>query len=41
SIAEIGLLLGYEYQSHFCTAFRRKYGMSPTDFREGCGNSVR
>ena len=40
-IAEIGLLLGYEYQSHFCTAFRRKYGMSPTDFREGCGNSVR
>lgn len=40
-IAEIGLLLGYEYQSHFCTAFRRKYGMSPTDFREKCGNSVR
>jgi len=33
-IAEIGLLLGYEYQSHFCTAFRRKYGMSPTEFRE-------
>lgn len=40
-IAEIGLLLGYEYQSHFCTAFRRKYGMSPTDFREGCGNSAK
>ena len=40
-IAEIGLLRGYEYQSHFCTAFRRKYGMSPTDFREKCGNSVR
>lgn len=40
-IAEIGLLLGYEYQSHFCTAFRRKYGMSPTDFREKCENSVR
>ena len=34
-IAEVGLLLGYEYQSHFCTAFRRKYGMSPTEFREG------
>ena len=33
-IAEVGLLLGYEYQSHFCTAFRRKYGMSPTEFRE-------
>ena len=28
------LLLGYEYQSHFCTAFRRKYGMSPTELRE-------
>ncbi|MBO6080677.1 MAG: helix-turn-helix transcriptional regulator [Bacteroidales bacterium] len=40
-IAEIGLLLGYEYQSHFCTAFRRKYGMSPTDFRESCGYSVK
>jgi len=28
------VLLGYEYQSHFCTAFRRKYGMSPTEFRD-------
>lgn len=33
SIAEVGLLLGYDYQSHFCTAFKRKYGMSPTEYR--------
>lgn len=32
-IAEIGFLLGYDYQSHFCTAFRRKYGVSPTEYR--------
>ena len=25
--------LGFDYQSHFCTAFRRKFGMSPTDYR--------
>lgn len=32
-IADIGIRLGYDYQSHFCTAFKRKYGMSPMDFR--------
>lgn len=32
-ISEIATLLGFDYQSHFCTAFRRKYGMSPTEFR--------
>jgi len=32
-IAEIGILLGYDYPSHFCTAFRRKYGMAPSSFR--------
>ena len=32
-IAEIGYTLGYDYQSHFCTAFKRKLGVSPTDFR--------
>lgn len=25
--------LGFDYQSHFCTGFRRKFGMSPTDYR--------
>lgn len=34
SIGDIGVLLGYDYQSHFCTAFQRKYGVSPTKFRE-------
>lgn len=33
-ILEIGLRLGYEYQSHFCLAFKRKYGISPSDFRK-------
>jgi AraC-like DNA-binding protein len=32
-IAEIGLKLGYDYPSHFCTAFKRKYGMSPVEYR--------
>jgi AraC-like DNA-binding protein len=32
-IAEIGVLLGYDYQSHFCTAFKRKYGVSPMEYR--------
>lgn len=32
-ISEIGMLLGYDYQSHFCTAFRRKYGMAPMEYR--------
>ena len=25
--------LGYEYQSHFCTAFKRKFGISPMEYR--------
>ena len=32
-IAEVGARLGCDYPSHFCTAFKRKYGMSPTEFR--------
>ena len=32
-IADIGIRLGYDYQSHFCTAFKRKYGVSPLEFR--------
>ena len=34
SILEVAISLGYDHQSHFCTAFRRKYGMAPTMFRE-------
>lgn len=32
-VSEIGIRLGYDYQSHFCTAFKRKYGMAPMEFR--------
>ena len=32
-IADIGMRLGYDYQSHFCTAFKRKFGVSPIAFR--------
>lgn len=32
-ICDIGTLLGYDYQSHFCTAFKRKFGISPLEYR--------
>ena len=32
-IADVGIRLGYDYQSHFCTAFKRKFGVSPMEFR--------
>lgn len=32
-IADIGIKLGYDYQSHFCTAFKRKFGVSPMEYR--------
>lgn len=32
-ICDIGALLGYDYQSHFCTAFKRKFGISPLEYR--------
>lgn len=32
-IGDIGAKLGYEYPSHFCTAFKRKYGVSPMEYR--------
>ncbi len=33
AINDIGIKLGYDYQSHFCTAFKRKYGVSPIVYR--------
>lgn len=33
-IADIGIKLGYDYQSHFCTAFKRKFGVSPMEYRQ-------
>ena len=29
TINDIAIKLGYDYQSHFCTAFKRKYGVTP------------
>jgi AraC-like DNA-binding protein len=33
TITEIGYQTGYEYPSHFTTAFKRKFGISPIEFR--------
>lgn len=33
SISEVAILSGYEYLSHFCTAFKRKFGTSPKAIR--------
>ncbi|PIF00041.1 MAG: hypothetical protein CR994_07540 [Maribacter sp.] len=29
TIAEVALQCGYDYTPHFCTAFKRKFGVSP------------
>lgn len=33
AINNIGIKLGYDYQSYFYTAFKRKYGVSPIEYR--------
>lgn len=38
TISEIANLIGYEYQSHFCTAFKRKYSVSPLEYRNQIKN---
>jgi AraC-like DNA-binding protein len=35
TVQEIAELVGYEYHSHFTTAFRRKFGVSPVEYRNG------
>ena len=35
TINEIAAELGFSSQSHFCTAFRKKYGVTPKEYREG------
>ena len=35
SIAEISDMIGYSQQQHFSTAFKRKYGMTPSEMRKG------
>ena len=34
TIFEIALDCGYEYASHFTTAFKRKYGLTPKQFKK-------
>ncbi|MEB3005494.1 AraC family transcriptional regulator [Capnocytophaga sp. G2] len=38
SISEVALQCGYEYLSHFSTAFKRKYGITPQGMRETITN---
>ena len=33
SIGEVAGLVGYEHQAHFCTAFKRKFNVTPCEYR--------
>ena len=33
SIGEVPGLVGYEHQAHFCTAFKRKFNVTPSEYR--------
>ena len=33
SIGEVACLVGYEHQAHFCTAFKRKFNVTPSEYR--------
>ncbi|MDR3251414.1 MAG: AraC family transcriptional regulator, partial [Tannerella sp.] len=35
TIQDIAELVGYEHQSHFSTAFKRKFAVSPQEYRNG------
>lgn len=35
TISEISSELGFSSQSHFCTSFRKQYGVTPKEYREG------
>ncbi|MCR5454329.1 MAG: helix-turn-helix transcriptional regulator, partial [Bacteroidales bacterium] len=34
SISAIAIELGFSSHSHFCTAFRKKFGLTPKEFRD-------
>ncbi len=34
NIAEIAEQTGYEHQTHFCTAFKRKFGVTPLEYKK-------
>ena len=40
AINDIGIKLGYDYQSHFCTAFKRKYGVSHIEISNTISKSL-
>ena len=33
TIGEVAGLVGYEHQAHFCTAFKRKFNVTPSEYR--------
>ena len=33
SIGQVAGLVGYEHQAHFCTAFKRKFNVTPSEYR--------
>lgn len=33
SIGEVAGLVGYEHQAHFCTAFKRKFNVTPSEYK--------
>ena len=37
TVGEIAFRAGYSDQLYFARAFRRHYGVSPTDYRHGAG----
>ncbi len=39
SISEVAIQTGYEYSTHFCTAFKRRFGFTPKDFQKEGGVS--
>lgn len=34
SIADIGVTIGYKYPNHFSSAFKKRFGVNPTDWRK-------
>jgi AraC-like DNA-binding protein len=41
SVAEIAAAVGFAGQSHFCTAFSRETGVTPTRYRRHCREAAR
>jgi two-component system, response regulator YesN len=37
SVLDVSMNVGFEHQNNFARAFRRMIGVSPTEFKRGCG----